>query len=331
MAASMVAKSSRVAVLERGRLAEGAPPVWSRLNFVVQHQEQTNWCWAATTASIAEYYDGGPLPGQLNWKWCKKCQGLAFSANLTGPCPAGGSHDHAGSGNYSLLQNVAAGAGQQSNWKWCNKCQALAFAGNPSLGSCPAGGTHNHTGSGNYVLKHNIAAGAGEQGNWKWCNKCQGLAFAGNPFLGSCPGGGTHNHAGSGNYSLVHIARRQCSYVNSMFAQTTCCQNGSTSQCNQAADTGAALKAAGHLAKQENGASPYSTLKAEIDAGRPLVVRIVWSGGGAHAVVLEGYQASGAETVAVEDPWYGPSSWDYQTFQTAYQDSGSWTVSRFTK
>ena len=51
----------------------------------------------------------------------------------------------------------------------------------------------------------------------------------------------------------------------------------------------------------------------------------------AHAVVLEGYQASGAETVAVEDPWYGPSSWDYQTFQTAYQDSGSWTVSRFTK
>src|SRR6266567_5937703 len=35
----------------------GAPPGASKtLAFVVQHQNQTNWCWAAVTASIAAYY-----------------------------------------------------------------------------------------------------------------------------------------------------------------------------------------------------------------------------------------------------------------------------------
>lgn len=42
--------------------------------------------------------------GQDNWRWCTKCQGLAFAGNSSlGPCPAGGTHDHTGSGNYSLI------------------------------------------------------------------------------------------------------------------------------------------------------------------------------------------------------------------------------------
>jgi hypothetical protein len=43
------------------------------------------------------------LSEQDNWRWCRKCQGLAFGgAGAPGACPAGGSHDHTGSGNYSL-------------------------------------------------------------------------------------------------------------------------------------------------------------------------------------------------------------------------------------
>ena len=40
--------------------------------------------------------------GQNNWRWCTKCQGLAFAGN-PGVCPAdGGQHDHTGSSDYIL-------------------------------------------------------------------------------------------------------------------------------------------------------------------------------------------------------------------------------------
>jgi kumamolisin len=150
------------------------------------------------TALLAQF------AGQTNWRWCNKCQGLAFAGNASlGPCPAGGNHDHTGSGDYFLVENAAPGSSAQNDWKWCNKCQGLAFAGNPSPGRCPAGGTHDHTGSGNYVLSFFAASSQGGQSNWRWCNKCQGLAFAGNASLGSCPAGGNHDHTGSGNYVLA--------------------------------------------------------------------------------------------------------------------------------
>jgi hypothetical protein len=91
---------------------------------------------------------------QDNWRWCNKCQGLAYAGNPTvGACPAGGTHDHAGSGNYILvLDSPIPIPYTQDNWRWCNKCQGLAYADNPSVGACPAGGTHDHAGSENYSL-----------------------------------------------------------------------------------------------------------------------------------------------------------------------------------
>ena len=35
----------------------GGVPVWKSLSFVVQHQQQNEWCWAAVTASLSLYYD----------------------------------------------------------------------------------------------------------------------------------------------------------------------------------------------------------------------------------------------------------------------------------
>ncbi|HEY3966430.1 MAG TPA: papain-like cysteine protease family protein [Planctomycetaceae bacterium] len=37
--------------------ALGATPTWKVLSFLVQHQEQHQWCWAAVTASLAMYYN----------------------------------------------------------------------------------------------------------------------------------------------------------------------------------------------------------------------------------------------------------------------------------
>jgi hypothetical protein len=139
--------------------------------------------------------------GQDNWRWCNKCQGLAYAGNPSrGPCPAGGNHDHSGSSNYNLSLNDPSFPGQD-NWRWCNKCQGLAYAGNPTTGACPAGGVHDHTGSGQYRLGMGAVSYAVQQKNWRWCNKCQGLAYAGNPTTGACPAGGVHDHTGSADYA----------------------------------------------------------------------------------------------------------------------------------
>ena len=42
---------------------------------------------------------------QSNWRWCNKCQGLAWGGGV-GKCPAGGNHDYTESGDYTLSHHV---------------------------------------------------------------------------------------------------------------------------------------------------------------------------------------------------------------------------------
>jgi hypothetical protein len=39
---------------------------WARLNFTMQHQQQTNWCWAATSVSVSAYFNPA-----TTWTQCK--------------------------------------------------------------------------------------------------------------------------------------------------------------------------------------------------------------------------------------------------------------------
>jgi hypothetical protein len=57
--------------------------------------------------------------GQDQWRWCNKCQCLAFDGYSV--CTTGGAHTHVGSSNYKLTYNDPEAPGQP-NWKWCNKC-----------------------------------------------------------------------------------------------------------------------------------------------------------------------------------------------------------------
>jgi len=146
---------------------------------------------------------------QFNWRWCNKCQGLAYAGKeFPGPCPAGGSHDHSGSYDYALIFSwldlgPSPATDTQDNWQWCNKCQVLAYAGNDSPGACAGGGGHNHTGTYDYVLSYSpLVEPSNYQGNWQWCTKCQALAYAGNASPGPCPAGGIHDHTGSYNYGV---------------------------------------------------------------------------------------------------------------------------------
>ena len=122
----------------------------------------------------------------------------------------------------------------------------------------------------------------------------------------------------------------QCSLVNAELGRTDCCSAPSSNDCNQPWTLNTALTRVGHLASFTVGSTSFANLRTEIDNGRPLGVRIGWSGGGGHFNVLSCYTwrlRPLLQTIEVEDPWYGTSVWDYDTFRTAYQGSGSWTHS----
>lgn len=119
----------------------------------------------------------------------------------------------------------------------------------------------------------------------------------------------------------------QCSVVNAELGQTTCCTSGSSAACNKPWYLDLALTRVGHFDTWSAGAMSFADVRAEIDAGRPLGVRIGWSGNGGHFLVIEGYRNDANQQVAVDDPWYGASDLTYATLSTSYQGSGTWTHS----
>ena len=60
------------------------------LNFTMQHQTQSGWCWAATSASIAQFYDPS-----TTWTQCKVADGETgrmdcCGTGASGPCNVAG-------------------------------------------------------------------------------------------------------------------------------------------------------------------------------------------------------------------------------------------------
>lgn len=122
----------------------------------------------------------------------------------------------------------------------------------------------------------------------------------------------------------------QCAVANGELGRTDCCGTGASGPCNVYGFLGSSLTRVGHLDHQTGSSQTFATVRTEIDAGRPLGVRTAWSGGGAHFLCIIGYRIF-EEMLAVDDPWYGKSDVDYDTFGSSYQGSGSWTHSYFTQ
>jgi hypothetical protein len=119
----------------------------------------------------------------------------------------------------------------------------------------------------------------------------------------------------------------QCTLANSEIPNTTCCSNPSS--CNVYGYLDRALSVVGNFDHYTGGTQPDATITSEAAAGRPLGVRIAWSGGGAHFIMLVGGGPN--NMVTIKDPWYGASYIPYATLTSSYQGSGSWTHSYFTK
>ncbi len=119
----------------------------------------------------------------------------------------------------------------------------------------------------------------------------------------------------------------QCAVANGEMGETTCCTSGGSAACNQTWYLDLALQRVGHFDNWSGGAMSFADVRSEIDVGRPLGVRVGWSGGGGHFLIIDGYLADATQSVGIEDPWYGPSDMGYAAFSTSYQTTGSWTHS----
>src|SRR5580704_15794914 len=99
---------------------------------------------------------------------------------------------------------------------------------------------------------------------------------------------------------------KQCEVVKIVRSDATCCQNGTTPNCNHDDLLDSALTVVKHLAGPATpNAISYADIMQELNNNRPVAVRIRWYGDGGHFVVLGGYDDSGgAQNVDVEDPWY---------------------------
>ena len=125
---------------------------------------------------------------------------------------------------------------------------------------------------------------------------------------------------------------QQCGVANGELARTDCCGAGASGACNVYGFLDQALTVVGHFDHWVGGIATTAQIENEITFTRPLGIRVAWSGGGAHFLVIKGqYSAGGIDYVSVDDPIYGRSDVNYATLQTAYKGSGTWTHTYYTK
>lgn len=125
----------------------------------------------------------------------------------------------------------------------------------------------------------------------------------------------------------------QCRVANAELAHADCCNSPVPAACNVPWYLDRALTRTNNFVSIAAGAASFATLRAELDAGRPVGARIGWSGGGGHFMAIYGYTliAGLLEFLDIDDPIYGKSHLSYSDFATNYQGSGTWTHTYFTK
>jgi len=121
----------------------------------------------------------------------------------------------------------------------------------------------------------------------------------------------------------------QCRLANRTLGQATCCVNGDTQECNKAWFLEKALQFVQHFEAIAPQPLTLREIQAEIDADRPVGVRVQWPiapgqrSPSGHFIAIGGYHE---DTVHVHDPWSGDSLVDYSTLRSNYGvNRGRWT------
>jgi hypothetical protein len=127
---------------------------------------------------------------------------------------------------------------------------------------------------------------------------------------------------------------RQCEVAAGMVGMQNACIDPDNN--NEPGALQTALEIIGRGDEHVVGPIKFDRLQAEIDAGRPVCVRIEWEGGGAHFAVLCGYKeysdltdgVTALTTVDVADPFYPDSTREFSdsvNFFESYHGRGTWS------
>ena len=122
----------------------------------------------------------------------------------------------------------------------------------------------------------------------------------------------------------------QCGFANSHLGRNDCCGAGASGPCNVQSDMVSPLQLAGHFASWRTGTPTLADIRGQVDAGRPLSLRIQWNGGGGHFIAAVGYLPV-SDWVAVDDPISGPSDILLNTLNTSYLSAGTVDEVHFTQ
>ena len=122
----------------------------------------------------------------------------------------------------------------------------------------------------------------------------------------------------------------QCAVVNTVLQKTTCCTTAGASECNVPSYLELSFAVTKSFGSKVSGKPLLTAVSAEIDAGRPLGLRVGWSGGGGHFLAVYGY-ASNTQMLNIADSIYGSSVQAFATFPSTYHGGGTWTHTYYTK
>ncbi|MGB3176430.1 MAG: papain-like cysteine protease family protein [Albidovulum sp.] len=136
------------------------------------------------------------------------------------------------------------------------------------------------------------------------------------------------NGASVGNYYWGPGTYTQCGIANTCQGKTTCCT--SPGGCNQYGFLDQALRAAKSFDSMAGGTTTWAIVMKRIDAKQPVGTRVAWNGGGAHFMMITGYDNNGNK-IAIQDPWYGASTVAWASYPASYHSGGTWTHTYFTK
>lgn len=131
------------------------------------------------------------------------------------------------------------------------------------------------------------------------------------------------------NFYAGNDSLKQCEVVKKVLGRSTCCEDGSSDLCNQQFDIDSALRRLGHLARAQGNQPDFRIVDAEIKAGRPVGVRILWSDGGGHAIVV--YGVTDDRQVIIADPASANDEAIVPFDGFVYKDIGSWNGTLFTR
>ncbi len=251
-------------------------------------------------------------------------------------------------------QQGASGLVVSSNALGSSFASADGGGANPKGGSGMGGGANPKGGSG-------MGGGANPKGG-------SGMGGGANPKGGSGMGGGGNLGAGAGvmaggslgsagagagfqmekqdesewcwaavsasvdQYFQPDSSLTQCEIVGKVLDVLDSCKH--KAKYDQQASLQEALSVV-HRLRKVTGRLTFEEVQAEIDAGRPVGVMIVWNdaNGAAHFVAISGYQMlnSGIRTIDVADPFYPASTDDFDLFPATYHGGGAWTFTFLTK